>query len=252
LASIFRFHLFFHPRLVHCSPSGSSQAFRLGWHPCPVAAASRPRRLSERRVVTAVVAPSVFYRLSASGAVLPLALLLVSSALRSLRLSPAFFATMASADSLPALTGKVSPGKVTGLSAHAAGLYPPRFFDSLRTSRSLARSSPVAGLSVRSSSCGRAFAFRCFHPDGGTCGSATVVAIDPDELLSFHKSSPMLGTLGRHNMTASNARMLCGPIEISLRLNAALDRSVKTYDSFEEKMREVKPPGKRDKTRQDV
>jgi hypothetical protein len=125
---------------------------------------------------------------------LSIALFLVSSALRSLRLSPAFFATMASADSLPALTGKVSPGKVTGLSAHAAGLYPPRFFDSLRTSRSLARSSPVAGLSVRSSSCGRAFAFRCFHPDGGTCGSATVVAIDPDELLSFHKSSPMLGT----------------------------------------------------------
>lgn len=54
---------------------------------------------------------------------------------------------MASADSPSALTEWVSPGKVRILSQRAAGLYLPRFFDSLWASRFLARSPLVAGLS---------------------------------------------------------------------------------------------------------
>jgi hypothetical protein len=70
---------------------------------------------------------------------------------------------MASADSPCALARGVSPGKVRKLSQRAAGLYHPRFFDSLWASRSLARSPPVAGLTVRSCSCGRWFAFGFFQ-----------------------------------------------------------------------------------------
>ncbi len=46
-----------------------------------------------------------------------------SSALRSCRLSPAVFATMASADSCPALTVQVSPSKVFKLSTRFVRLY---------------------------------------------------------------------------------------------------------------------------------
>ena len=105
---------------------------------------------------------------------------------------------MASADSLPPLGCRVSPGKVRELSPRADGLYPPRFFDSLRTSLSLASSSPVTGLNVRSCSCGRGFAFRFFQLrlTATRRGSAAVAAISSDDLLSDHKFTPMLGTLG--------------------------------------------------------
>jgi len=93
---------------------------------------------------------------------------------------------MASADSPCPLGLGASPGKVPVLSLRAAGLYPPRFFDSLWTSLLLASSSPVAGLSVRSCSCGRSFASRFFRlsPLGSALRSATVAAIGSDELLS--------------------------------------------------------------------
>ena len=116
-----------------------------------------------RRVVTAVVAPFRFLVALASCHSLPLALFLYLSALGSSRLSAGVLATTASADSPLALTRGVSPGKVRELSQRAAGLYPPRFFDSLWALRLLARSPPVAGLSVRSCSCGRRFAFGFFQ-----------------------------------------------------------------------------------------
>ncbi len=131
--------------LVHRSPSGSSRVVPLGPLPPAVVAASPPDRCRASRVVTAVVAPQTFRTLSVPAPVLPLAPLLVSSALRSFRLSPALFATMALADSPSPLRAGVSPGKAPGLSPRAAGLYPPRFFDSLRTSPSLAGSPACAG-----------------------------------------------------------------------------------------------------------
>ena len=70
---------------------------------------------------------------------------------------------MASADSPLALTRGVSPGKVRKLSRRAVRLYPPRFFDSLWASYSLAYLPPVAGLSVCSCSYGRRFAFGFFQ-----------------------------------------------------------------------------------------
>ena len=113
--------------------------------------------------MTAVVAPFRFLVALASCHSLPLALFLYLSALGSSRLSTGIIATMASADSPLALTRGVSPGKVRDLSRRAAGLYPPRFFDSLWALRFLARSPPVEGLSVRSCSCGRRFAFGFFQ-----------------------------------------------------------------------------------------
>ncbi len=147
--------------LVHRSPSGSSRVVPLGPLPPAVVAASPPDRCRASGVVTAVVAPQTFRTLPVPVPVLPLAPLLVSSALlpagrqaclcrarqtgRSFRLSPALFATMALADSPSPLRAGVSPGKAPGLSPRAAGLYPPRFFDSLRTSPSLAGSPACAG-----------------------------------------------------------------------------------------------------------
>ena len=116
-----------------------------------------------RRVVTAVVAPFRFLVALASCHSLLLALFLYLSALGSSRLSTGILATMASADSPLALTRGVSPGKVRELSRRAAGLYHPRLFDSLWALRFLARSPPVEGLSVRSCSCGRQFAFGFFQ-----------------------------------------------------------------------------------------
>jgi hypothetical protein len=178
---------------VHRSLSGSPRFVPLGSLPPPGKAASPPIRSWVSGVVTVVVAPRRFCALSVPVPVLPLAPLLVSSALRSCRLSPALFATMASADSPSPLRAGASPGKVPELSPRAVGLYHPRFFDSLRTSPSLAGSSPVAGLAARSCSCGRGFASRFFQLS--PCGSATVAAIGSDEFLSFHKFRPMLGTL---------------------------------------------------------
>ena len=148
-------------------------------------------------MVTAVVASRLFCALSVLLPVLPLALLLVSSALRSSPLSRGLFTTTAYADSLPALTGKVSPVKAPELSPRAVGLYPPRSFDNLWTSPSLAGSSPVAGLSARSCFYGRGFAFRFFQLclAATPCGLATVAVIGPGDLLSCHKFRPMLGTL---------------------------------------------------------
>jgi hypothetical protein len=156
-------------------------------------------------MVTAVVASRLFCALSVLLPVLPLALLLVSSALRSSPLSRGLFTTTAYADSLPALTGKVSPGKAPELSPRAVGLYPPRSFDNLWTSPSLAGSSPVAGLSARSCFYGRGFAFRFFQLclAATPCGLATVAVIGPGDLLSCHKFRPMLGTL---------AAPLCGAL----------------------------------------
>jgi hypothetical protein len=153
-------------------------------------------------MVTAVVASRLFCALSVLLPVLPLALLLVSSALRSSPLSRGLFTTTAYADSLPALTGKVSPGKAPELSPRAVGLYPPRSFDNLWTSPSLAGSSPVAGLSARSCFYGRGFAFRFFQLclAATPCGLATVAVIGPGDLLSCHKFRPMLGTLARHGV----------------------------------------------------
>ena len=148
-------------------------------------------------MVTAVVASRLFCALSVLLPVLPLALLLVSSALRSSPLSRGLFTTTAYADSLPALTGKVSPGKAPELSPRAVGLYPPRSFDNLWTSPSLAGSSPVAGLSARSCFYGRGFAFRFFQLclAATPCGLATVAVIGSGDLLSCHKFRPMMGTL---------------------------------------------------------
>ena len=153
---------FFHQSLVHRFLSGFRVAFHLpscavvldGLHPW---ASLRPKggdrccralRLLEAR---------------ASGNSLPLALFFYLSALRSSRLSTGVFTTMASADSPLALTRGVSPGKVRKLSRRAVRLYPPRFFDSLWASYSLAYLPPVAGLSVCSCPYGRRFAFGFFQ-----------------------------------------------------------------------------------------
>lgn len=166
-------------------------------------------------MVTAVVASRLFCALSVLLPVLPLALLLVSSALRSSPLSRGLFTTTAYADSLPALTGKVSPGKAPELSPRAVGLYPPRSFDNLWTSPSLAGSSPVAGLSARSCFYGRGFAFRFFQLclAATPCGLATVAVIGPGDLLSCHKFRPMLGTLARHGVARLTAHIAADPGE---------------------------------------
>jgi len=72
-----------------------------------------------------VVAPELFRKTSRSALCQSslVGLSLGSSALRSCRLSPAFFATMASADSCPALTVQVSPSKVFKLSTRFVRLY---------------------------------------------------------------------------------------------------------------------------------
>lgn len=116
------------------------------------------------RGVTAVVAPAGFRSLARGPTAPPLALLRISSALRSAPLSRRLCATTASADSSRALTREVSPGKVLPLSPRAAQLYPPRIFDGLRTSPSLVGSSPAAGLAAGSCSCGRGFVSRFFRP----------------------------------------------------------------------------------------
>ncbi len=113
--------------------------------------------------MTVVVAPLRFLVAYASCVSLPLALFRYLLALGSSRLSAGIFATMASADSPLALAFGVSPGKVRELSQRAAGLYPPRFFDSLWASHFLACSPPVAGLTVRSCPYGRRFAFGFFQ-----------------------------------------------------------------------------------------
>ena len=94
---------------------------------------------------------------------LPITLLLISSALRYFQLSLTIFATMASADFQIALAFWISAGKICKLSRRAIELYHPCFFDSLWASRHHARSPPMAGLTARSCSYGRRFAWSFFQ-----------------------------------------------------------------------------------------
>jgi hypothetical protein len=124
-----------------------------------------PLLLAPRRVVTVVVAPSVFqspprsHRRSGS-AISPSP---VSSALRSSRHYAGLFATTASADSSRALAREASPGKVHELSARAVRLYPMRLSVTLGFRVLQHAHRPHRGLSAGSSSYGRAFATAFFQ-----------------------------------------------------------------------------------------
>lgn len=107
-----------------------------------------------RRIVTVGIAPLRFLAAYASCVRLPVALFIYLSSLGSSRLSTGIPATMAPAE---------YTGKVRALSPRAAGLYPPRFFDSLRAPHVLACAPLVSGLTVCSCPYGRSFAFGFFQ-----------------------------------------------------------------------------------------
>ena len=76
---------------------------------------------------------------------------------------------------------------------------PDTSFGDCWISRSLARSSPVPGLTACSCSCGRVFATPCFQLGltASTLGFATLLVTLRGYLLSGNKYMPMSGTLGR-------------------------------------------------------
>lgn len=86
-------------------------------------------------------------------------------------------------------------------------------------SRSLARSSPISGLSACFCSCGRLFATPFFQPHltASTLGFATLVVTACDDLLSDHKYMPMSGTLAAALVAARpiNARTRPGPAPVA-------------------------------------
>ncbi len=82
-------------------------------------------------------------------------------------------------------------------------------------SRSLARSSPISGLSACFCSCGRLFATPFFQPHltASTLGFATLVVTACDDLLSDHKYMPMSGTLAAPLVGAKTVAYICGHTE---------------------------------------
>jgi len=109
----------------------------------------------------------------------------------------AFFATMASADSLDALTPKASPGKVHELSARAAWLYPMRLSVTVGFRVCSHAHRTHRGLTASSSSYGRAFATDFFRADclaAPALSFTSVVVTVPDQYVSTDKFMPMPGT----------------------------------------------------------
>ena len=111
-----------------------------------------------------------------------------SSALRSFRVSPAFFTTMASADSSLALTREASPGKVHGLSARAVRLYPMRLSVTVGFRVLSHAYRPHRRLTACSCSYGRAFATDFFRAESLTepaLSFATVIVTFSGHLFSY-------------------------------------------------------------------
>ena len=135
--------------------------------------------------------------------VLSVGLSLGSLALRSFRLSPAFFTTTASADFCAALTSQSSPSKVFNVSTRIAGLYLLPLSVTVGFRWLLAHSSPASGLSARSSSCDRVFANASFSsvPRGSVpCLSLRLFVTASGQFLSFDYIEPMSGTLAWHEV----------------------------------------------------
>ena len=154
-------HLF-HQFLVHRFLSGVARRALLSTadlrrsrlHRCGI---GRPSQ-----VVTVVVAPVGFRLLMLGPTVSPLAWLRISSALRSAPLSRRLGATTAAADSSPALTREVSPGKLPERSQRAVRFYRARLA-ARWTSLFLASLAPASGLASGSCSYGRRWACCCFR-----------------------------------------------------------------------------------------
>ena len=154
-------HLF-HQFLVHRFPSGVARRTLLSTADLRLARLHRCGVGHPARVVTVVVAPAGFRFLALGPTASPLALLRISSALRSAPLSRRLGATTAAADSSPALTREVSPGKLPERSQRAVRFYRARLA-ARWTSLFLASLSPASGLTSGACSCGRRLAGCCFR-----------------------------------------------------------------------------------------
>ena len=119
--------------------------------------------------------------------VLSVGLSLGSSALRSVRLSPAFFTTTASADFCRALARQISPSKVSNVWTRRSRALPLASFGDGWISYSLAYSSPASGLTARSCSYDRVFAMASFSSvPRGLCLAFSLRLLSLLPVNSFH------------------------------------------------------------------